>query len=238
MAILKSYPEASDPFKTGVHSGLTFHYGAGRVRDGTTISDTVAGSVALDDDDTSYIEVNPSNGTVSENTTGFTAASIPLYEVVTSSGAITTVTDKRSFLHNTAVAPAAHDLGGASHTADSLADLNSKISDAVLTGKHLSINEQSDSYTLVLGDDGKLIDMAKGTAQTLTVPKNSAVAFPTGTQILIRQKGAGQVTIAPVDGDVTLNSAGPALKTVDQYSVAGLIKVAENVWAVFGDLEA
>jgi hypothetical protein len=135
-------------------------------------------------------------------------------------------------------AAAAHDLGGASHNADTLADLNTKISDATLTGKHIVLNEQADSYTLVLGDDGKLIDMAKGTAQTLTVPKNSSVAFPTGTQIIVRQKGAGQVTIAPVDGDVTLNSAGPALKTVDQYSVAGMIKVATDTWAVFGDLEA
>lgn len=283
MAILKTYPEASDPFKAGTHSGLDFAYGAGRVRSDNTITDTVAGTVTLADDTTNYIEVDPSDGTVSDNAVGFTAGSIPLYTVVTAASAISTVTDKRAFLPGTSgssilttkgdllvyttaetrlaagtndhvltadstqaagikwaapAAPTAHDLGGASHTADTLANLNTKISNATLTGMHISINEQADSYTLVIGDDGKLIDMAKGTAQTLTVPKNSAVAFTIGTQILVRQKGAGQVTIAPVDVDVTLNSASAALKTVAQYSVAGLIKVATDIWAVFGDVEA
>ncbi len=74
-------------------------------------------------------------------------------------------------------------------------------------------------------------------AITLTVPKNSAQAFPIGTQIMLRQKGEGQVTIAPVDSDVTLNAADGALKTRERYSMAGLIKVATDVWAVTGDLD-
>lgn len=238
MAILQTYPEASDPFRAGTHSGLDFAYGAGRVRSDNTITDTAAGTVALADDTTNYIEVDPATGTVSDNAVGFTAGKIPLYTAVTAAGAITTVTDKRAFLPNTAGTPAAHDLGGGSHTADSLADLNSKVTDAVLTGKHITLNEQADSYTLVLTDDGKLIDMAKATAQTLTVPKNSSVAFPTGTQILVRQKGAGAVTISPVDGDVTLNLASAEDTTRAQNSMAGLIKVAENTWVCFGDLEA
>jgi len=101
----------------------------------------------------------------------------------------------------------------------------------------IAINEQSDDYTLVLGDRGKLVDMNKGTAVTLTVPKNSSVAFPTGTTIAINQKGAGQVTIAPVDGDVTINSSA-GLKLVNQYSGATLTKVAENTWYCHGDTES
>lgn len=220
------------------HNGLNFAYKAGVVRDDNAVNATVAGTVALTGTATNYIEVLPSTGLVSANAVGFTAGSIPLFTVVTAAGAIGAVTDKRSFLPSTSVTPPAHDLGGASHTAGTLADLNTKISDATLTDMHISINEQVDSYTLVIGDDGKLIDMNKSTACTLTVPKNASVAFAIGAQILVRQKGAGQVTIAPVDIDVTLNSASSALKAVAQYSMVGLIKIAENTWAVFGDLEA
>ena len=108
--------------------------------------------------------------------------------------------------------------------------------DAGTSGEIVSINEQSDNYTLVISDVGKLIDMAKGTASTLTIPKNSVVAFDIGTTILIRQKGAGQVTIAPVDGDVTLNYPD-GLKITNQYGMAELIKVASDIWQVYGSLE-
>ncbi len=100
---------------------------------------------------------------------------------------------------------------------------------------HISINEQTGtSYTLVLSDDGKQIDMNSANAQTLTVPANASVAFPVGTQILVRQKGAGQATIAGAVG-VTLVAADNALKTRVQHSTAGLIKVATDTWVVFGD---
>ena len=103
----------------------------------------------------------------------------------------------------------------------------------------LSINEQTGaSYTLVLTDgNGKLIDMNRATAQTLTVPTNASVAFAVGTQILIRQKGAGQVTIAPAGG-VTLNLTNSENKTRKQNSVAGLIKLATDTWVACGDLGA
>lgn len=102
----------------------------------------------------------------------------------------------------------------------------------------LCFSPQTDSYTLALADAGKMVQMGKATAQTLTVPKNSVVAFGVGTQILIEQSGAGQVTIAPVDGDVTIQSADSALKTAKQYSVAGLVKLATDTWLVMGDVIA
>ncbi len=102
--------------------------------------------------------------------------------------------------------------------------------------KHILINTQTDNYTLVLSDDGKLIDMNKSEAVTLTIPKNSAVAFPIGTVIVIRQLGTGVVTIAPVDTDVTIvNPSG--LITTGRYAIAGIIKVAENTWTATGSLE-
>lgn len=104
--------------------------------------------------------------------------------------------------------------------------------------RHVTANEQTGpGYTLVLSDDSKLVDMNRSTAQALTVPPYSSVQFPTGTQILIRQKGAGQVTITAGSG-VTLQSADSALKTRVQNSVAGLLKIDTDTWVVFGDLVA
>jgi hypothetical protein len=63
------------------------------------------------------------------------------------------------------------------------------------------------------------------------------VAFPTGTKIAVVQGGAGQITIAPVDGDVTLESYDSALKLVGQYAGAVLIKRDTDTWVVEGNLE-
>jgi len=97
------------------------------------------------------------------------------------------------------------------------------------------INPQIDDYTLVLTDKDKLVDMNKVTALTLTIPKNSIVAFDIGTKIALRQKGAGALTIAPIDGDVTINESN-GLTLTAQYSVAWLIKVATDTWTLYGEL--
>jgi hypothetical protein len=71
---------------------------------------------------------------------------------------------------------------------------------------------------------------------TLTIPLNSAVAFPVGTSIDILQTSTGQVTI---DGDagVTVN-ATPGLKLRTTWSSCTLFKRATNTWVVYGDLTA
>ena len=105
-----------------------------------------------------------------------------------------------------------------------------------VTKTHLSINTQTDSYTLVLGDDGKLIIMNKGSANNLTIPLNASVAFPVGTQIAVQQLGAGQTTIVATGGVTT--QAQPGLKISARYGLATLIKVATDTWIVAGALSA
>lgn len=102
----------------------------------------------------------------------------------------------------------------------------------------VEINTQTDDYTLTLSDSGKLIDMNKATALTLTIPKNSSVAFPVGTVITVRQKGEGALTISPVDEDVVINVYNSNYKMSGQYAMAVLIKVAENTWTLEGNLQA
>lgn len=100
---------------------------------------------------------------------------------------------------------------------------------------NLPINTQTASYTLVLSDNGSYVRMNVAGANTLTVPPNSSVAFPIGTQILFGQPGAGQTTITP-GAAVTINAADAALKLRVQYSVGGLVKIDTDAWTAFGDL--
>jgi hypothetical protein len=111
-------------------------------------------------------------------------------------------------------------------------------SSAVWNAKQDSVittNRQTASYTLVLSDANKLVEMNVATANNLTVPLNSSVAFPTGTQILISQYGAGQTSVAPSVG-VTIRSASSWVKLATQYSGATLIKIATDEWYLFGSL--
>jgi hypothetical protein len=100
----------------------------------------------------------------------------------------------------------------------------------------IATNAQAASYTLVLTDQSDLVEISNASANTLTVPLNSSVAFPTGTTITILQTGAGQTTITPTGG-VTINGT-PGLKLRAQWSSATLIKRAENTWVAIGDLSA
>jgi hypothetical protein len=100
------------------------------------------------------------------------------------------------------------------------------------------ISQKTASYTLSsLTERDDLIEMGSASALTLTIPTDATLNFPIGTSIDILQTGAGQVTIAPVSGTVTVN-ATPGLKLRTTWSSATLMKRAANTWVVFGDLTA
>ena len=80
-----------------------------------------------------------------------------------------------------------------------------------------------------------MIEMNTAGAVNLTIPTNAAQAFPTGSQILIAQYGAGQVTVVP-DAGVTLRSSGGKTKIAAQYGMATLIKRDTNEWYLAGDI--
>lgn len=124
---------------------------------------------------------------------------------------------------------------------DNTSDANKPVSTAqqtaldAKTNKLITANRQTASYTLVIGDADKLVELNVASANNLTVPPNSSVAFSTGTQILIAQYGAGQTTIVAGSG-VTLRSDSGKLKLAAQYAGATLIKIATDEWYVFGNL--
>ena len=89
------------------------------------------------------------------------------------------------------------------------------------------------TYTLVLTDVAKVVSLTNAASITLTIPTNATVAFPTGTQILLYQGGAGQVTVS--GAGVTIRSQGSKTKLNGQYSVGGLLKVGTDEWVMFGN---
>jgi hypothetical protein len=101
--------------------------------------------------------------------------------------------------------------------------------------KHPTVTAKVDSYTLQLTDDGTIITMDKSSATNLTVPPNSSVAFPTGTQITILCLGAGKTTVVAGSG-VTITSRGSYLG-ITVLGDATLIKLATNTWKLIGSLE-
>lgn len=98
-------------------------------------------------------------------------------------------------------------------------------------------NRQSASYTLVLGDAGRVVETNVAAANNVTVPTNASVAFPIGTEIQVMQYGAGQTTIVAAAG-VTLRSKSGQLKIGNQYTGVTLLKVGTNEWYVIGNVSA
>lgn len=85
------------------------------------------------------------------------------------------------------------------------------------------------TYTFALTDQDTYIRFNRATAQTITVPANSTVAFPVGTEINGIQAGAGQVTFVAAGG-VTLNSKGAVLSISGQFGGFSLKKYGTDTW--------
>lgn len=66
----------------------------------------------------------------------------------------------------------------------------------------LQLNAQTGtSYTLALTDAAKMVTLTNAAAITLNINTDANVNFAIGTQILLYQGGAGQVTIAATTPD-------------------------------------
>lgn len=118
--------------------------------------------------------------------------------------------------------------GVAVPTVSSTDDLSNK---NVLT----ALNAQTASYTLVLADKGKAVEVTSASATNVTVPPNSSVAYPIGTVIEVAQLGTGQVTLVAGAG-VTLQTPS-SLLTRAQFSSLSLRKRATDTWLVTGDMQ-
>lgn len=100
----------------------------------------------------------------------------------------------------------------------------------------IPVSVETASYTLVLGDAGSTVEMDVASANDLTVPPNSSVAFPVGTVIEVSQVGAGQTTVVAGSG-VTIRTPETLVLT-GQWSTVSLRKRATDEWVLAGDVEA
>ena len=104
---------------------------------------------------------------------------------------------------------------------------------AGVTG-YLSVTTQSGaSYTIAANDISNLVMFTNSSTVTVTIPPYSSVAWTTGNNIDLLQKGAGQVVISPGVG-VTIRTTGLA-KTRDQYSAVSLVYIGADEWLLQGD---
>lgn len=99
--------------------------------------------------------------------------------------------------------------------------------------KTVQFNPQSTSYTLVLSDMNKVVEMSNG--GTVTIPAEASVNFPNGSSIEVLQTGTSQVTIA---GSGFTPNATPGLKLRAQWSSVTLLKRGSDSWVLSGDLSA
>src|SRR5690242_18646706 len=102
----------------------------------------------------------------------------------------------------------------------------------------ITFNNQSASYTLVLSDQGKCINFTGSAAQTLTVPTNANVPFPTSpqtTRIAVCQAGTGSVTIQGDTGVTIAKLSTASLTIAGQYGEVVLTKRGTDAWRLNGD---
>ena len=93
-----------------------------------------------------------------------------------------------------------------------------------------SINDQTGTtYTLVAGDNGKVVVLDNASAVTVTVPSGLGVGF----NCSFVQKGAGQVSFSA--SGTTINNRQSHTKINGQYGVASIIAYATDTYILAGD---
>ena len=92
-----------------------------------------------------------------------------------------------------------------------------------------SINDQTDDYTLLASDNGKVVVMNKASAVTVTVPSGLGAGF----NCSFVQKGAGQVSFSA--SSTTINNRQSHTKINAQYGVASLLAYADDTFVLAGD---
>lgn len=125
-------------------------------------------------------------------------------------------------------------------TALDVPDGNVTITDALtVTGTTTTylnvITDSGTTRTPALTDASAYILCTHGSGMTVTLPQDSAVAFPTGTQIVFERNGAGTLTFAAGTG-ATVNSKGSTLTCADRYTTIAAVKIAADTWTIFGNI--
>ena len=101
--------------------------------------------------------------------------------------------------------------------------------------KNTPIVLKTESYTLALTDNYSLNKCLSASDIIITIPLNSNVAFPIGSELIFVRYGTGEVTFTPAVG-VTLYSSGSKRTINMQYEFVTLKKMATDEWILLGSL--
>lgn len=112
-------------------------------------------------------------------------------------------------------------------------------SDVDLSGyalKYVPQNTQSaTNYNLTLTDASTIVRRKLAVDNTVTIPNNSLVPFPNGTQIGISMDSTGYTSVIGASG-VTIIAPDNITKLRTKGSLATVLKTATNTWQLVGDL--
>jgi hypothetical protein len=147
-------------------------------------------------------------------------------------GSVVGTSDTQTLTNKTLTTPTIGSFTNATHAHTAAASGGTLTGASIYYGFNTSTGS---SYTLVLTDAGKVLPVSNSSANTVTVPLNSSVAFPTGTAVTLVQTGAGQTSVTGASG-VAVNSEGSRLKLKGQYAAATLLKTDTDTWVAFGNL--
>jgi len=228
--------------------GLNLTVRAGRIRNDNTVTDKNEQTVALTNATTNYVEIDTA-GVATSNTVGFTTGRIPIATVVTAGGAITTITDKRTWVNSGA--------GGGGGGANGWTDDGTVVRLETSTDKvgigtsspstKLDVSESFRSGTAALTDAATIAtNAALGNQFTVTLAGNRTLGNPTNPSNrqkvtwILKQDSTGGRTIT-LDTkfrlgtdivDVTLSTTPSAIdymtaiydSTDDKWDVVAFVK--------------
>ena len=99
-----------------------------------------------------------------------------------------------------------------------------------------AVNAQTGTtYTLVLTDAFKTVTSSNGSAQTVTIPLNSSVAFAIGDRIDIVMLGSGTTSVTGTSG-VTVNGVNGGTGAISaQFAAVSCLKIATDTWILMGN---
>jgi hypothetical protein len=108
--------------------------------------------------------------------------------------------------------------------------------DALQLGTGLAATTRSGANrTLVLTEANHTVMFSASGLTTVTIPLNSAVAFPTGTSVALHSTGAGGLTLST--SGITINGSSPNT-SISQNEIMVIEKTATDTWSVYGGTAA
>jgi hypothetical protein len=196
-------------------TGLVWGYKGGLFRLDAVVTTVAAGTIALTDDVTNYLEIDPDDGLVKKNTTSFTSGRIPIRTVLTASGSQTTNTDKRAWFSQ--VAGATTTTSGIMELATDAETITGTVTDRVVTPANIVARAASVSTIATDPIWAAAGDLVQGTgndaAAVLSLGAANLKAFVNAGATAIEWAGGIKIgtfarTLSDADGTQAISGIG------------------------------